>query len=401
MNNKSGQTPGHYGTKEGQKLQDWAVLEEAKGILEQHLPLEAEGYKCSSSTLYEVLIAVAANRSTIEGVCAELVGTPDGETIRGYINEQLRVEDLPQLQEQINAALRANWPKSLRRSGPIEAAIDFHDRPYYGKAEQREALWVRGEAQDGTTRFYRVATVYAIKRKQRLTLGIHFVLPDDEIVGVVADLLGRLGRNSLKISCLYLDKGFASVGVYRYLQQKRQPALIACPIRGKKGGTKALCRGKKSYATKHTFRSGEGQQFTAQLAVCRVFSTNKRTGRNPRKATWLVFVQIHLGRSPKHCRKSYAKRFGIESSYRMSHRLLGWTTSNNPAYRFVLIGLGFILLNLWLHLCWRFTQVPRRGGRYLHSSLFRQERFVNFLVHALERRFARVTFIAAPNPPLL
>lgn len=390
-----------YGSHDKPKRNEAEVLKRARATLEAHVPLEAAGYGCTSATLYEVLIGVAAQRSTIESVCAELAGAPDGETIRGYLNEQLQVEELATLERQINAALAANWPKQVRRGGGMEAALDYHDRPYYGKAEQAEGWWVRGKAKDGTTRFYRVATAYAILRGQRVTLAIRFVLPADETVAVVADLWGGLRRRGLRFRCLYLDKGFASVEVFDYFQRCHQPALIACPIRGTQGGTRALCQGNHSYRTEHTFHSGKGQVFTAEVAVCRVVTTAKRTGRHERHAEWLVLVLIHLDWTPMHCRQRYRKRFGIETSYRLTNHRLGWTTSPNPAYRFVLLGVGFILLNLWVQLCWEFTQVARHGGRFLKAELFRLQRFIHFLIHALEQRYGRISNITAPAPPLL
>jgi len=128
------------------------------------------------------------------------------------------VEQLPELQWSVNAGLAANWPKKLRRSGPIEVAFDFHDRPYYGKQEQEEALWARGEAKDGATRFYRVATAYAILRSQRVTLAIRFVLPRDQTVEVVGELRRTLLLRGLRIGVLYLDKGFSGVPVLKYGQ---------------------------------------------------------------------------------------------------------------------------------------------------------------------------------------
>jgi hypothetical protein len=143
---------------------------------------------------------------------------------------------------------------------------------------------------------------------------------------------------------------------FGYLQSRGQPALIACPIRGKDGGTRAFCQGNRSYRTVHTFQNAQGQTFTAEIAVCRVFTTAKRTARHQRRGEWLVFV---------------------------------------------LMGVGFILLNLWVKLCWEFTQVARRGGRFLNAELFRQQRFINFLIHALEQLYGRISNITAPAPPLL
>jgi len=383
------------------KLNDEKVLRQAKKTLEIFLPLEADGYYVTSETLYDILIGIAANRGTTESVCAELADAPDPETIRRYFREQFTVEQLPQLQWSVNAGLAANWPKKLRRSGPIEVAFDFHNRPYYGKQEQEEALWVRGEAKDGTTRFYRVATAYAILHGQRVTLAIRFVLPGDQTVEVVRELRQILLLRGLRIGALYLDKGFSGVPVLKYLRRCQQPSLIACPSRGKKGGTRALCQGRCSYRTEYAFNEGKENEFTAQLAVCRVFTTSRRTKRGKRRAEWLLFIMIALDWTPERCRQRYRKRFGVETSYRLGNKLLGWTTSPNPAYRFALIGLGFLLLNLWVHLCWLYTQVARRGRRAFATFLFCQVRFLNFLKHALERIYGTVNKIRAPAAPLL
>lgn len=389
-----------YTNNDKPKLNDEKVLRQAKKTLEICLPLEADGYCVTSETLYDILIGIAANRGTTESVCAELAEAPDPETIRRYFREQFIVEQLPQLQQSINAGLAANWPRKLRRSGPIEVAFDFHNRPYYGKQEQEEGLWVRGEAKDGTTRFYRVATAYAILHSQRVTLAIRFVLPGDQTVEVVRELRQMLLLRALRIAVLYLDKGFSGVPVLKYLRRCQQASLIACPIRGKKGGTRALCRGRASYRASYTFNEGRGEgrgeEFTAQLAVCRVFTTLRRSKHGKRRAEWLLFIMIALDWTPEQCRQRYRKRFGVETSYRLGNKLLGWTTSPNAAYRFVLIGLGFLLLNLWVHLCWLYTQVARRGRRAFARSLFCQVRFVSFLKHALERIYGTVNKITAP-----
>ena len=383
------------------KLNDEKVLGQAKKTLEIFMPLEADGYCVTSDTLYDILIGIAANRGTTESVCGELAGAPDPETIRRYFREQFTVEQLPELQRSINDGLATNWPKKLRRGGPVEVAFDFHDRPYYGKRKQEEALWVSGEAKDGTTRFYRVATAYAIVHGQRVTLAMRFVLPGDQAVEVVRDLRQMLLLRALRIGVLYLDKGFSGVPVLKYLRRCQQPSLIACPIRGKKGGSRALCRGRASYRTEYTFNEGKEDEFTAQMAVCRVFTTSRRTKRGKRRAEWLLFIMIALDWTPERCRQRYRKRFGVETSYRLGNKQLGWTTSPNPAYRFVLIGLGYLLLNLWVHLCWIYTQVARRGRRVLATFLFRQTRFLNFLRHALERIYGTVNRIRAPAAPLL
>ena len=176
--------------------------------------------------------------------------------------------------------------------------------------------------------------------------------------------------------------------------------LIACPIRGKTGGTRTLCHGRKSYRTTHTFVSGH-QAFTAHLAVCRSFTTARRTKRLKRREVWLLYILIELDLTPRQARRRYRKRFGIESSYRCAGQVRGWTTSPNPAYRFVLITLSFVLLNVWVQLRWFYAQVPRRGRRWLKAKLFQLCRLAKFMRRALEQQYGGVATIHAVAAPRL
>ncbi len=380
------------------KLTDHEVLLHARTRLQAHLPLHADGSVCTTADLLQVLLGVAVTRGTIEAICGDLLGTPDPETIRRYLNAQLRVEDLPTLLDQVNAALTDKLPAWLWASAR-DVAIDFHDRPYYGTLSQADGLWVRGPAKAGTTRFHRVATAYVMLAGMRLTLAVHFVLPQEVPVTVLEQLLARLERLGLRPRRLFLDKGFAGTAVLRVLQQRQQPALIACPIRGKHGGTRALCQGQGSYRTRYCFTDADGSVVAAELAVCRVMTTAKRTGRLERRASWLIFILVKLELKPEQARRLYRKRFGIESSYRCAGQVRGWTTSRNVAYRFVLLGLSFILVNVWLELRWAFTQVPRRGRRWLETQRFALSRLIAFVRRALERHYGFVHEIVALAPP--
>jgi len=381
-------------------LSDHDVLTHARDGLRQHLPLAAAGYACTTDDLLNVLLGVAANRGTVESVCRDLVGTPDAATIRGYFNEELCVEDLPDLAQRLNAALADEIPARVWQQA-CDVALDFQDRPYYGKAPQATGLWVRGRARDGTTHFYRVATAYVMLNHLRVTLAIRFVRADDETVTIVQDLQNALKKLTIRVRRLYLDKGFSGIALMAELERQGQPAVIACTIRGKTGGTRALCQGNKSYRTSYTFQGADHMSFTAELAVCRVFTTAKRTKRLKRRAEWMIFVLIHLDWSPRQARRQYRRRFGIESSYRCAGQVRGWTTSNNPAYRFVLIALSFFLLNVWIHLRWLFTQVPRRGRRWLDTRRLELTRLAKFISRALEAYYHCVHVIVAPAVPRL
>ena len=53
------------------KVTDKEVLESAEKMLSEAMPLECEGYQCTSTDLYKVLLGTVAESSTIEAVCRE------------------------------------------------------------------------------------------------------------------------------------------------------------------------------------------------------------------------------------------------------------------------------------------------------------------------------------------
>lgn len=390
-------------------LCDTQTLKRARSILQEHLPLEAHGYSCQSEHLYDGLLGASAHQESLEALCQRMPSMPSADTLRRHLHRQLTIEKLPEIEQGINQALRADLPKRLRRSARkrgLRIAIDFHDRPYYGKAPEDEGLWVRAKAKDGTTRFLRVATAYVIHRGLRLTLALRFVRPEDTTVGVVEHLRRGLERLDMPIQYLLLDKGFSGIAVLKYLEAQQVPAIIACPIRGKKdpepSATRALCQGRKSYWATYTFSNSE-TSFTARLALCRVFTTRRRTGRMKTRGAWHIFIV--LGQALQACaaqaiKRRYRARFGVETSYRLSGQVRAWTTSPNAAYRFVLMALSFLMVNVWIHLCWLFTQVARRGGRWLDVERFRLRRYARFIEQALERKYGCIQQIVAPAVPL-
>lgn len=366
-------------------------MEKARSRLGESLPLKAKGYACTTEQLLDVLLAVSCQKGTIEQVCADLKIKVGAETIRGYFNQQLKVGKLTELQEAVNVALQRSVPAELKKQ-KLELALDFHDQSYYGKSEQAEGKWVGAEAKNGTTKVYRVATLYLIQKGHRLTLGIKFVLPGESPKEILEYLLKQLDHLEIRVKCLYLDRGFAGIEMTRYLKSTGYPAIVACPIRGTTGGVKALCVGRKSYRTKHVFKSAQHGTEEVEMALFKTFTHSKKNGR---QAKWLAYLLINCDASlsAQTVKERYRRRFGIEASYRCAKKVRGWTTSPNAAYRFLLMGLSFLLTNIWqeLQALWtRKRHVGRRSWKWQH---FRLSRFLHFLRTAINNLYGVVSHI--------
>jgi putative transposase len=96
-------------------------------------------------------------------------------------------------------------------------------------------------------------------------------------------------------------------------------------------------------------------------------------------------------------RKTYRRRFGIESSYRMMEKARPRTTSHNAALRFLFMGLALILLNIWIALQWTYLRIQGSGPRRVANQYFRQDRMQRFLSRAVEAVYSVVTMVDPPN----
>jgi len=297
------------------QLTDQQTLHDTMTIAQRYIPLSADGYRCQSDDLWRVLLAAAARCSTIQAACADLEHAPDANTVRGYLSDQLDPHTIPELEQHCNQLLAALLPEWLL-TRPQEIAIDFHDEPYYGREPcDDDQNWVcRGEARAGTTRFYRCATAYLMVHDARLTLALVFVKPSRDKVEVLSSLLAALKAAGITIKCLYADTGFGCIPVLRYLARRPMTAIIAMPIRGKHGGTRKLCRGRRSYRTAYTLQSAEHGTVCVPVAVVRTV-VHRRAGE--RQVRWLVYGGLRVGGLVMRVRRRYRRRLGLESGYRL------------------------------------------------------------------------------------
>jgi hypothetical protein len=360
-------------------------------VMKRHLHIEANGYSCKTDMIFDLLMKASAECSSLEAACADLEGVADSNTVREYVNKYLPADQLSKQEGEANRALAECIPEKMEREG-IEIAVDFHDEPFYGKLETTRAVTCSGQAKKGTTHFVRIATAYVIWRQVRLTLAVHYVLPKEKALDVLKILLKRLKSLGFEAKVLYLDKGFSATSIITYLTAQQQPAIIANPIRGKDGGTRALCRGRSSYTTDYTFT--DDTQATIAIKACLV---PDKTGKRHRK--WLAFIVILLDWPVEKVYREYRRRFGVECSYRLLRRVRATTTSRNPALRFFLLSIGLILINAWVFLRWEFARLIAAGPRRVDEARFRLHRFRKLLIRSIENLYGAVSAIPTHKSP--
>jgi len=191
-------------TNDTLKLTDQEVLQCAHAVLAEHLPLQADGYTCTTDDLLDVLLGVAANRGTMKPCALTWLGYPTPKRFAVISKTNCVWKTCPSWNDQLNGALLDEF---RRGCGVKPAMWRLTSRP--------ALLWqtaagdwpvVRGQARDGTTRFYRVITAYVMLNHLRVTLVIRFVLPNEDIVQVLKDVLKRAKRLGIQIARLFWTK---------------------------------------------------------------------------------------------------------------------------------------------------------------------------------------------------
>ena len=361
-------------------LRDTETLEEVIDCLTEHLEIPMQG-ACDQKTLFEILVRAASQNESVEQTCTALEDVLGGNTVRYHLE---KLKEIEALEHDLNEALQSRIPPRIR-GGKQKVAIDLNLIPYYGTPSEAEAPYIyRSQAKAGTCSFYAYATVYVISRGKRVTIALHAVRREETLVCVITHLLDRVAGLEMTIQRLYLDRGFFSVPVIRWLHAGEIPFVMPVIIRGKQGGTRALLTPRRTRKTRYTMQSPLYGNVTFDAWVIGTYSKGKYGRHGLEYQAYAVHnVPIRLRGVPD----EYRKRFGIESSYRLKNQSRIRTSTKNPIVRLLYMGIAFLLVDLWVYLVWTHISRPRKGGRLLDPSLFPFKTMLRFLRQAIDRKY--------------
>nr|WP_231510540.1 ISH3 family transposase [Fischerella sp. PCC 9605] len=227
----------------------------------ENISIETQG-AFEPKTLFEILVKAASCEDSIENTSKTLNNIPSGNNIRYHLD---KINNFEELEAQINQALKSRIPIGLKK-GCLKIAIDLNLIPYYGKPTPEELPYIyRSQAKSGTCSFYAYATLYVMTKNKRVTLAIRGVRSFDTTVAIITYLLASLDALHVKVKKLYLDRGFFSVPVIRWLQALNIPLIMPAIKTGKKVGIKQFMKGRKSYKTTYTMTRSKDNSVTFNL----------------------------------------------------------------------------------------------------------------------------------------
>ncbi|WP_338030120.1 transposase [Fimbriiglobus ruber] len=229
----------------------------------------------------------------------------------------------------------------------------------------------RCKPERGTTRFHAYATVCVVEAGWRFTLALTYVRKKDKPTEVLTRLWAEVKQLEIACKTALLDRYFFTVPVMTWLQNQNLPFIIPVVMRGRKPkpGRQAkgmrACRRWKAGSHKYTHHAGaESVEFRLIITYkSHVNRNKKRVNKKLFFATWKVRL------SPTDARQRYRKRFGIEASYRQLNQSRARTSSRDPRYRLLLVGLSLFLRNVWQWLVRLAIPTKKRGQKAMRAGM--------------------------------
>jgi hypothetical protein len=201
----------------------------------------------------------------------------------------------------------------------------------------------------------------------RYTLALTWVREKEKPTAVLERLWAQVKLSKITCKMALLDRYFFTVPVLKWLQNHNLPFIIPVVMRGRKPkrGRKAKglrsCRAWKAGSYPYTHHAGN-ESVDFRLVISYKSYRHRRTRKRGVKKMFFATWKVRL--SPTEVREAYRRRFGIETSYRQLNQSRSRTSSRDPLYRLLLVGLSLFLRNVWQWL----VRVSTRAGRRARVS---------------------------------
>lgn len=348
--------------------------------------------KYAPNDIASVLALAASRETSTSRICQEHERAPS----EGVVRYRLRRLTLKPLLKRANRLL-AEQAASLLPDRPLKIAVDYTLIPYHGKPMRSEDEVTRGQPKHGTTWFHAYATAYTILSGRRATVALALVRSKDAKLWVLDQILRLVKDQGIEIKCLYLDRAFFAAEVIRYLQERDIRFLMPAIVRGKKGGTRALIKGRKSQTTLYMMRSSRTRvPVTFPIHAVTTYSKGRQ---GEHKAITYLFASSSSHPPLNRMLGEYRLRFGIESSYRLLSKSRIRTSTRDPKLRALYVATSLLLGNSWVEKKWDGLSTKRRGpgGRIVHEDLLPYPRFLAMLQYVLERKYEFILAIEVPE----
>ena len=259
---------------------------------------------------------------------------PSGDALM----QQLQKLSIGQVEGQFNEIFEKQFSKHIgKKRKKAVVIIDVHEQETYSK-EKRISDHIRGgRHKNGTNFFFKFATIQIIVKNKVLTLAVKFYPRKKKLAQIVHELI-KIARKFVRVKTLLLDRGFRDVNILNSLEFLKIPMLMPC-IKDKKTRNEFEKAKHKFHVVKYWWRNVKGEYADFKLIMMKL-----NNGKEIGFYTTLRFIWL---RTARYYLDLYAKRWNIETGYRLQNLFLPKTTCVKGIVRYFYFCYAVAMHNLW------------------------------------------------------
>jgi putative transposase len=236
--------------------------------------------------------------------------------------------------------------KIFSRNRKFIISFDLTKEAFYGKfTKAKDTKYLHaGKVADGSTHYYEYLTVAITSNEGvRYVLDAIIVPRGAYIEDYVQEMVGFVKQNLL-IEIVLFDRGFDNWGLILKLQELKVDYLIFWRKQGK--WYKETLNGLKESKFGVVKRTEKYKRNKSGYKVVSDFIIVKQLEYEGKKYDW-IFASSRNYKSSGRYVKTYKKRWGIETIYRVTDKIRIYTTSTNSLLRYFLFLFTCLVYNLW------------------------------------------------------
>jgi putative transposase len=344
--------------------------------LTDHVTIKVNGSLTSKDIILTVM-SMSVENDSVHSISKHYLDVACETSLRYHL-KKLNMEELIKSNEKI---LLQELIKTIKTGKSYDFAIDLTDDPYYGKIDStNERYVISGQAKKSTNSFYSYISLYITNKNTRFTVSVLPVEKNKTMVEYLSYFLDLIKRLNFKIKVLCLDRGFYSIDMFEFLQNKNVPHIVPVIKRGEQ--MKQILKGNKARREQYIMKNSK-KKILLDIVIDVKYLKGKRGKKGLEN---LGFVVFGVKWSPRKISTVYRRRFAIESSYRMRNIVKPKTSTKNAEIRYFYALVSFLLKNIWLYLQKKHFTIVKRGPQVVDEDKFRFDMFIILIEEWLRKK---------------
>ena len=236
--------------------------------------------------------------------------------------------------------------ESGRLGGPVRVGVDeiLLERYDVKKPEHKG-----GKRKNGTNRFEGYITMQIVSHRDPVTISGYPIASGESQTHYLGGLIENALRLGVDIKVMLLDRGFNSVD--NILEMESCGVSYIMPLRGSDRLNEIIMEvdAGGDPVREYTMTNGDGRQSVSTLVVCSKKNPPKKAKTTDRYVAFITNARVDdPGDLLRLIPKTYRKRWGIETGYRILKQARAKTKSPRVAARLFLMFFSLAYVNFWL-----------------------------------------------------